>query len=261
MASPNRRPDRGDSDTGGVLSVRRFGEREGTERLDESRLCRSSISGYRGFEPGSGSDPCRAPRGAVTGTRRDQTKMKNGKIRITVFGRLPRRRRARAAGVPAIRSDDPFCPATNMTAERPESVVRLFSIAPGTRTLPIWVAIAVAAAFIQALPVRASGPKGHRKHRTSVAVGPQYDTTHIYVAPTDLDAFVTSFVWTFGGNPTKRSLVNVLPVPSSTELQAVLSPVGVLSIFAFQTPVPFPFGEERTGYLVTDMDRAIKAAR
>jgi predicted enzyme related to lactoylglutathione lyase len=187
--------------------------------------------------------------------------MKNGKIRITVFGRLPRRRRARAAGVPAIRSDDPFCPATNMTAERPESVVRLFSIAPGTRTLPIWVAIAVAAAFIQALPVRASGPKGHRKHRTSVAVGPQYDTTHIYVAPTDLDAFVTSFVGTFGGNPTKRSLVNVLPVPSSTELQAVLSPVGVLSIFAFQTPVPFPFGEERTGYLVTDMDRAIKAAR
>jgi hypothetical protein len=32
-------------------------------------------------------------------------------------------------------------------------------------------------------------------------------------------------------------------------------------IFAFQTPIPFPFGQERTGYLVTDMDRAIKAAR
>jgi predicted enzyme related to lactoylglutathione lyase len=35
----------------------------------------------------------------------------------------------------------------------------------------------------------------------------------------------------------------------------------MLSVFAYQTPVPFPFGEERTGYLVTDMDRAIRTAR
>jgi predicted enzyme related to lactoylglutathione lyase len=44
-------------------------------------------------------------------------------------------------------------------------------------------------------------------------------------------------------------------------MQYVLAPVGALSIFAYQTPVPFPFGDERTGYLVTDMDQAIKAAR
>jgi predicted enzyme related to lactoylglutathione lyase len=37
--------------------------------------------------------------------------------------------------------------------------------------------------------------------------------------------------------------------------------VGLLSVFAFQTPIPFPFGEERTGYLVTDMDEAVKVAR
>jgi predicted enzyme related to lactoylglutathione lyase len=54
---------------------------------------------------------------------------------------------------------------------------------------------------------------------------------------------------------------NVLPVPSSAELQYVLTPVGALSIFAFQTPIPFPFGQERNGYLVADMDQAIKAAR
>ena len=41
----------------------------------------------------------------------------------------------------------------------------------------------------------------------------------------------------------------------------MVTPAGLLSVFAFQTPIPFPFGEERTGYLVTDMDRAIKAAR
>jgi predicted enzyme related to lactoylglutathione lyase len=53
----------------------------------------------------------------------------------------------------------------------------------------------------------------------------------------------------------------VLPVASSTETQYILTPVGALSVFAYQTPVPFPFGQERTGYLVTDMDRAINAAR
>lgn len=94
-----------------------------------------------------------------------------------------------------------------------------------------------------------------------VAVGPQYDSTHVYVAPADLDAFVHSFAATFGGQPSKRTVENVLPVPSSTEFQYLWTPVGTLSIFAFQTPIPFPFGQERTGYLVTDMDQAIRAAR
>ncbi len=94
----------------------------------------------------------------------------------------------------------------------------------------------------------------------NVAVGPQYDSTHVYVAPGDLQAFVNSFVATFGGHPSKPIVTNVLPVPSSTELQFLLTPVGTLSVFAFKTPIPFPFGQERTGYLVTDMDQAIKAA-
>jgi predicted enzyme related to lactoylglutathione lyase len=37
--------------------------------------------------------------------------------------------------------------------------------------------------------------------------------------------------------------------------------VGSVSVFGFKTPVPYPFGEERTGYLVKDLDEAIKAAR
>jgi predicted enzyme related to lactoylglutathione lyase len=261
MASANRRADRRDSDTGGVLFVRRFPDREGAERLDESGLYRSSISSWRGSKPGNGSDPRRAPRRSVTHTKKDQTKMKNGKIRIAVFGSLPGRSWARAARVPAIRSANAFRLAVKIAATRAKSISWLSSIAPGPRSLPIWFAIAAGAAFFHVLPAYASGPKGRRAHRTSVAVGPEYDTTHIYVAPGDLDAFVTGFVATFGGSTSKRSVVNVLSVPSSTELQAVLSPVGVLSIFAYQTPVPFPFGEEHTGYLVTDMDRAIKAAR
>jgi len=94
-----------------------------------------------------------------------------------------------------------------------------------------------------------------------VAVGPQYATTHVYVSAGDLDALVSSFIATFGGSATKRVVVNVTPVASSTEQQAALTPVGALSVFAFQTPIPFPFGQERTGYLVADMDAAITAAR
>lgn len=98
-------------------------------------------------------------------------------------------------------------------------------------------------------------------HAAGVGVGAQYDSTHVYVAPGYLDAFVKSFAATFGGQPSKRIVTNVLPVPSSTEFQYLWTPHGTLSVFAFQTPIPFPFGQERTGYLVSDMDEAIKEAR
>jgi predicted enzyme related to lactoylglutathione lyase len=93
-----------------------------------------------------------------------------------------------------------------------------------------------------------------------VAVGAQYDTTHVYVAPDKVDAFVTSFVTTFGGHASAQALMSVLPTPSSTEFQALFTPVGNLSVFAYQTPIPFPFGQERTGYLVTSLDQGVKAA-
>jgi hypothetical protein len=95
----------------------------------------------------------------------------------------------------------------------------------------------------------------------AVAVGPQYDTTHVYVAPADVDAFVASFLATFGGQSTKQVVVTVTPSPSSTTSQLLQTSVGTVSLFGFKTPIPFPFGAERTGYLVTDMDVAIKAAR
>src|SRR5206468_7781135 len=95
----------------------------------------------------------------------------------------------------------------------------------------------------------------------NVAVGPQYDTTHVYVAPEDFDRFVASLLATFGGTTSKQGVFTVTPTPSSTMSQLVLTPVGTLSVFGFKTPVPYPFGVERTGYLVTDMDAAVRAAR
>jgi hypothetical protein len=94
-----------------------------------------------------------------------------------------------------------------------------------------------------------------------VTVGPQYDTTHVYVAPEDFDRFVASLIATFSGTTSKQGVFTVTPTPSSTMSQLVMTPVGTLSVFGFKTPVPYPFGEERTGYLVTDFDAAIQAAR
>jgi hypothetical protein len=93
------------------------------------------------------------------------------------------------------------------------------------------------------------------------AVGSQYDTTHVYVAPKDFDRLVASLLATFGGTASKKAATTVTPTPSRTMWQAVSTPVGLLSVLGFTTPAPYPFGSERTGYLVTDMDAAIRAAR
>src|SRR6201993_1077027 len=94
-----------------------------------------------------------------------------------------------------------------------------------------------------------------------VAVSPQYDTTHVYVAPEEFDRFVASLIATFGGTTTKQGVFTVTPTPSSTMSQLVLTPVGSLSVFGFKTPIPYPFGLERTGYLVTNMDEAVDPAK
>jgi predicted enzyme related to lactoylglutathione lyase len=95
----------------------------------------------------------------------------------------------------------------------------------------------------------------------AVAVGAQYDTAHVYVAPEVLPTFIASFVATFGGTSTTPSVTTVTPTASSTLLEAALTPEGLISGFGFKTPIPYPFGSERTGYLVTDLDIALRAAR
>src|SRR5271154_7162903 len=111
------------------------------------------------------------------------------------------------------------------------------------------------------MPGTARGQAATSSLDAGVAVGAQYDSTHVYVAAGDLDALVKSVNATFGGTASKLIVTNVLSVPSSTEFQYVWTPVGTMSVFAFETPIPFPFGAERTGYLVTDVDAAIREAR
>ena len=107
-----------------------------------------------------------------------------------------------------------------------------------------------------------SGPSNNAAAPTpDVAVGAQYDSSHVYVKGEDFEHFVGSVVATFGGTASKQIVTTVTPAPSSTLEQFILTPVGTFSVFGYKTPVPYPFGTERTGYLVTDMDVAVHAAR
>src|SRR5271168_1147363 len=130
-----------------------------------------------------------------------------------------------------------------------------------TRTLIATVTALLVVGYVGPLsfPTRAFAETA--KATSNVAVGAQYDTTHVYVAPGDFDTFVASLVATFGGTTSKKGVFTVTPTPSKTISQLVLTPVGTISVFGFETPIPYPFGSERTGYLVIDMDSAIRAAR
>ncbi|MBB4007996.1 VOC family protein [Allorhizobium taibaishanense] len=104
-------------------------------------------------------------------------------------------------------------------------------------------------------------PAVARESQPLVGVAAQYDTTHVYVAPDNVGKFADSFLATFGGQSTKQVTVTVTPTPSTTTSQLLQTPVGTVSLFGFTTPVPYPFGQERTGYLVRDLDKALAAAR
>ncbi|KXU83500.1 glyoxalase [Paraburkholderia monticola] len=117
------------------------------------------------------------------------------------------------------------------------------------------------AAALAAAPVSFAKPPVPTAATPTLAVGPQYDTTHVYVAPEDFDRFTDSFVATFGGSKSKQGVFQVTPTPSQTMSQLVFTPSGTISVFGFKTPIPWPFGAERTGYLVTNMDTAMKVAR
>jgi hypothetical protein len=122
----------------------------------------------------------------------------------------------------------------------------------------------VIGAVLLALPAcsPAHPPQGTaRPPYQQIAVGPQYDSTHVYVAPGTVDAFTASWEATFGGTHTATSVVDVTPTPSQTKSELILSPVGTLSVFDFQIPIPYPFGAERTGWLMKNFDQGVGHAR
>ncbi|MEU6970087.1 glyoxalase [Kitasatospora aureofaciens] len=127
------------------------------------------------------------------------------------------------------------------------------------RVVPLVAAVAALTAIPTASATQSTPAKPGSHHQ--FAVGPQYDSTHVYVAPGTEQAFVTSWTSTFGGTTIGPVSTQVTPTPSRTLSELVVSPVGTLSVFDYTTPVPYPFGTERTGWLVTDLDQAVRAAR
>jgi len=136
------------------------------------------------------------------------------------------------------------------------------------RVLPVTVAAVVAAVAVPAVsyaqktdaPAKAaagsqSGDAGR------LAAGSQYDSTHVYVSSAAAQgALVKSWEATFGGTNSTPTPTDVTPTPSQTVSEIVLSPVGTLSIFDFTTPIPYPFGAERGGWLVTNLDKGVSNA-
>ena len=129
------------------------------------------------------------------------------------------------------------------------------------RSLAMSAALLAAGAALSLLPAAPAIARTPAAAAADFGVGAQYDTAHVYVAPEDFERFVASLLATFGGTTSKQGVFTVTPTPSSTMSQLVLTPAGTLSVFGFKTPVPWPFGAERTGYLVSDIDAAVEAAR
>ena len=67
------------------------------------------------------------------------------------------------------------------------------------------LAVLIASGLVAA-PVAFATPPTPAVLPPYVAVGPQYDTTHVYVAAEDFDRFTDSFVATFGGNKSKQGV-------------------------------------------------------
>jgi hypothetical protein len=118
--------------------------------------------------------------------------------------------------------------------------------------------VAAASPAARGVTKSASGPVAAAS--SSVAVAPQYEDTHVYVSPSEVSAFVSSWEATFGGTNTAPNVTDVTPTSSTEISELVQSPVGQLSVFGFETGTPYPFGQERYGYLVTSLPAGVAAA-
>jgi len=79
------------------------------------------------------------------------------------------------------------------------------------------------------------------------AYGPQYTTAHVYVEHGQQEEFIHSWEATFGGTNNPPSPVDITPTRSTVISSIIKSPVGLLSTYDYQTPIPFPFGHEQAG--------------
>ena len=81
---------------------------------------------------------------------------------------------------------------------------------PITRAFAVTTAailLTVGSARLTLLPGATPAPARAATATPDLSVGPQYDSTHVYVAPEDFDRFVASVLATFGGTASKTIAV------------------------------------------------------
>jgi hypothetical protein len=130
----------------------------------------------------------------------------------------------------------------------------------GARTAGVVSMTAAAAAGVALLLAITPAAQGEapRDVGAPLGVGPQYDAPHVYVQNERL--FVKSWIATFGGKVSGPLSLDVTPTPSETLSAIVLSPVGTLSVFQFKTPIPYPFGQESIGDMVSNFSVGVNRA-
>ncbi|MGW4488012.1 VOC family protein [Amycolatopsis sp. NPDC004368] len=123
------------------------------------------------------------------------------------------------------------------------------------------VAAAVAGVVVAVSAGSAEGTPDAAGWRTPVkAWGVQYDASHVYLQHGTLPAFIKSWEGTFGGTDNGQNTFQITPTPSKALASIIHSPVGLLAAYDYQTPVPYPFGAEQTGFGVHDPDLGADAA-
>jgi hypothetical protein len=131
-----------------------------------------------------------------------------------------------------------------------QSMRKFWMIAPPVAVAAVLLGLIPAAYGQSAQPTKSAGP----------GVGVQYDAPHIYIQHGMEKAFVDSWLATFGGTATSPLTLDVTPTPSETLSDIILSPVGTLSVFDFSTGIPYPFGQESVGDMVSNFNRGVSDA-
>src|SRR5438445_58274 len=95
----------------------------------------------------------------------------------------------------------------------------------------------------------------------ALAVGPQYDTTHVYVSPDSADAFILDFVAFAHGKIVSddRNAPGVeIGRPTDTYRRVrIESAFGRVAVLVTDGHLPYPYGREVTGYEVSDLSATI----
>lgn len=115
--------------------------------------------------------------------------------------------------------------------------------------------------FVAAPASFATPPGPAATHARALAAGLQYGTTLVSVALGRFQPFHRQLCREVWRQQVESGVFQVTPTPGRPLSRLVLAPSGTISSFRFKTPIPWPPAAARPGYLVADIETAMKVAR